>query len=233
MLIAFVAGVIVASSGPCIACASAAWQASEQAAVSVVAQEPAGQTQGGQEPAPARKSKKAAKEKKPKKKAAADAAPSPDEDEDPEAVDIGPGAGPRLSWRQHPSLRFGSVFRLDFEAKFQEDGHASYDGAVANGLQPWEMHRNRIGIKGRVFKHIQYEIERELTEKELTDKDVALGLTPNSQWKDVNVNLTYMKKGADSDREVQGAVRARRAHERHAQRLRVPVAWRELPRTRA
>jgi phosphate-selective porin OprO and OprP len=64
---------------------------------------------------------------------------------------------------------------------------------VANGLQRWEMHRNRFGVKGNLFKHIQYEIERELTEKELTEKDLALGLTPNSQWKDVNVNLTYVK----------------------------------------
>ena len=194
MLIAFVLGLIVAGSGPRRVATSAAWQMSEQAAVSVVAQEPAGQTPVGQTPAPPRKPKKAAKEKKPKKKAAVDAPPSPDEDEDPDAADIEPGVGPRLSWRQHPSLRFGSVFRADFEAKFQEDGHASYDGAVANGLQRWEMHRNRIGIKGKLFTHIQYEIERELTEKELTEKDVALGLTPNSQWKDVNVNLTFMKK---------------------------------------
>ena len=88
-------------------------------------------------------------------------------------------------------MRIGDVFRLDFEAKLQEDGHSSY-GPV-KGLNTWELHRNRFGVQGNLFKHIEYEIEREFTEKELTEKDILLGITPNSQWKDVNVNLTYIK----------------------------------------
>jgi phosphate-selective porin OprO/OprP len=55
------------------------------------------------------------------------------------------------------------------------------------------MHRNRIGIKGKLFKHIEFEVERELTEKELTEKDVLLGLEQRSAWKDVNVEFTYFK----------------------------------------
>lgn len=152
-------------------------------------QEPAEQAPGGQE-------EKAEKQSK-KKKAPADEPPPPDEDVDPEAPvepePAGTKRGAELSWKQHPSLRFGSIFRLDFEAKFQEDGHSSYTGAELAGLETWELHRNRIGITGNLFKHIEYEIEHELTEKELTEKDVLLGLTPSSQWKDVNVNLTFIK----------------------------------------
>jgi phosphate-selective porin OprO/OprP len=62
------------------------------------------------------------------------------------------------------------------------------------GLDPWEFHRNRFGVKGYVTKHIEYEIEHEFTEKELTEKDIEAGVTPKSQWKDVYVNLNYVKK---------------------------------------
>jgi phosphate-selective porin OprO and OprP len=125
------------------------------------------------------------KQKKPKSDV-----PAPDEPIDPNVVEPS-GSGWRFSWKQHPSLRYGSVFRLDGEAKFQEDGHSTYDGAV--GVEDWEFHRNRIGISGHLFKKVEYEVERELTEKELTDRDVLEGVTPASHWKDVNVNLTFMK----------------------------------------
>jgi len=131
---------------------------------------------------------KAPKQKKPKK--AKSNVPAPDEPVDPEAVETG-GSGWRFSWKQHPSLRYGSVFRLDGQAKFQEDGHSTYDGAT--GVADWELHRNRVGISGHLFKKIEYEVERELTEKELTEKDVLAGVTPASHWKDVNVNLTFVK----------------------------------------
>jgi phosphate-selective porin OprO/OprP len=93
-------------------------------------------------------------------------------------------------WRQHPSIRVGSKFRLDFQAKLQEDGRWSY--ARPPVLETWEFHRNRIGIQGHVFRRIEYEVEYELTEKELTDRDIELGITPASQWKDVYVNVSYV-----------------------------------------
>jgi phosphate-selective porin OprO/OprP len=149
-----------------------------------------------QEETPAKKPKKA------KKKKAAVQKPSPDDADDadvsedvvePEAdVDVGVSRpGPSFSWKQHPGFQVGDVFRLDIEMKLQEDGHSAY-GPVS-GLTPWEFHRNRFGIKGYVTKQIQYEVEHEFTEKELTEKDIELGVTPKSQWKDVNVNLSYMK----------------------------------------
>jgi phosphate-selective porin len=117
--------------------------------------------------------------------------PAPDEPVDPEAEQPDGGKGARVSWKQHPSLRFGSVFRMDFEAKFQEDGRRTYEGAT--GLEEWELHRNRVGIQGHLFKKIEYEVERELTEKELTEKELSAGQAPKSPWKDVYVNLTFMK----------------------------------------
>jgi hypothetical protein len=114
-------------------------------------------------------------------------------------------------WKQHPSFRYKKVVRVDFEAKFQEDGHSSYQGSdKAAGLASWEMHRNRIGVQGTLFKHIDFEIERELTEQELTEKDITAGITPKSQGKDVNVNVDYIKKNAQiSSRQVQDPVRSR------------------------
>jgi len=131
------------------------------------------------------------KEKKPKKKKVAkETAPAPDEPIDDEAVtNFG---GPRFSWARHPSMRFGDMFRLDLEAKLQEDGHASY--GLGDGLSPWEFHRSRLGVKGSLTKMIDFEIEYEFTEKELTEKDITLGVTPKSKWKDVYVNLRYFKK---------------------------------------
>ena len=58
----------------------------------------------------------------------------------------------------------------------------------------FQLHRGRVGIKGNFFKKIDYEVERELTEHELSDKDLLLGYAPKPQWKDVNVNVKYMKK---------------------------------------
>jgi len=124
--------------------------------------------------------------------------PSPDEgrfatdiDAEPEPtpaeqVETGGKSGVRVSWKQHPSFRVGSVFRIDLQAKFQEDIHSSYVGEP--DLERAELHRNRLGVQGNLFKRIEYEVERELTEKELD-----AGKTPKSPWKDVYVNLDFVK----------------------------------------
>ena len=147
-----------------------------------------------QAPVKAKKEKTAKDPAAPKKakktKAAGNDEVSPDEPIDPEA-DKG-GRGWKFSWKQHPSLRYGDFIRIDGEAKLQEDYHSAY-GPV-KGLNTWEFHRNRFGLKGYVTKHIEYEVEHEFTEKELTEKDLLIGITPSSQWKDVYVNLTYYKR---------------------------------------
>ena len=154
--------------------------------------QPASQTADAQ--AAKEKKPKAAKppnqEKKPKKKKVAkETHPAPDETVDPEADATARGF--TFSWKQHPSIRYGNVFRLDVEGKMQEDGRWIY--GPLKDFKTWEFHRNRFGIKGYVTKHIEYEIEHEFTENELTEKDIEVGITPKSRWKDVNVNLTYVK----------------------------------------
>jgi phosphate-selective porin OprO and OprP len=144
--------------------------------------------------------KPAKKPKKAKKKKAAVQKPSPDEADEADVSEdviekepelVAPKAGPSTTWKQHPRFQVGDVFRLDLEMKLQEDGHSAY-GPV-KGLTPWEFHRNRFGIKGFVTRKVEYEVEHEFTEHELTEKDIELGVTPKSRWKDVNVNLSYMK----------------------------------------
>ena len=135
------------------------------------------------------KAKKAKKGKKAKKAKSNGASNGDGESDAAESGEIH-----RLSWKQHPSLRYGNVFRLDAEAKFQEDGRSSYPGGLTHaGLEPFELHRNRVGISGYLFKKVEYEVERELTEKELSEKDIAAGVAPKNQWRDVNVNLTFIK----------------------------------------
>jgi phosphate-selective porin OprO/OprP len=144
----------------------------------------------------ATKSAKPKKRKQPKEGTVA-----PDEPQDPDQPGDTDDSGFRFVWKQHPSIRYGSKFRLDFQAKFQEDAHDSYSGApglfCANEALPttcqWELHRNRIGILGHVFKRIEYEVERELTEQELTDRDVLAGYTTPTPWKDVYVNVSYVR----------------------------------------
>ncbi len=143
-------------------------------------------------------------EKRPKKKKAPKVPkPSPDEDIDPDTETVDTGGGYRFVWTNHPSFRVGTAFRLDLQAQLQEDTHASYAGAdLKAGLNRFDMHRNRVGIQGHLFKHVQYEVKRELTEKEVDAStldscgiDPTLkGCVPKSLWKDVYLNLTYIKR---------------------------------------
>jgi phosphate-selective porin OprO/OprP len=165
----------------CLAAMLGAPQLPEPSATPPVQQEPAPQSKAGKKPKAEKKPKK--------KKVAKETEPAPDEPVDPDTIER--ASGVRFQWKQHPSIRFGDALRVDFEAKFQEDGHSSY-GPV-QGLNTWELHRNRIGIKGNVYKNLEYEVEYELTERELAERDILRGYTPKSKWKDVNVNLTYIK----------------------------------------
>ena len=185
MLIAIGLGALVVASTPRLEAVRAPSFA--QTAVAV-AQEP--QAPAEKKPKTGKKEQKPKKAKKAKKnKVAKDEEPSPDEPIDPQADS--PGGGLKFSWKQHPSMRYGDVFCLDVEAKLQEDGHWAY-GPV-KGLDTWEFHRNRFGIKGYLTKQIEYEVEHEFTENELTEKDLEAGITPKSRWKDVYVNFTYVK----------------------------------------
>lgn len=160
-----------------------------------VDQAPAQPPQQAQKPAKEKKPKKDKKEKKAKKEKPAPDLPDDATDEpDPQVVLPPPAQGKGFEWEQHPGIRFGKHFNIEFEAKLQEDYHTSYAGAEqVAGLEDWELHRNRIGVLGNVGKHIEFEVEHEFTEHELSEKDIEAGVTPKSQWKDVRANFDYIK----------------------------------------
>jgi phosphate-selective porin OprO/OprP len=87
-----------------------------------------------------------------------------------------------LSW-QH-----GDKFRLEVEGSLEEDVQASYDGAEARGLTRFSLQRNRIGVRGAVFTHIEFEVAREVE-----TRDAEPGSREKTAWRDVNVNLAYLK----------------------------------------
>ncbi len=93
-----------------------------------------------------------------------------------------PARALRFVWRDHPSLRAGRNFRVDFAAKIQQD--ARDPGDEPTDFPTWELHRLRIGVEGELFRRIQFSIERELSENETND---PLKKATKSQWKDVFV----------------------------------------------
>jgi phosphate-selective porin len=100
-----------------------------------------------------------------------------------------------LVWSGRPSLRFGRLFRFDITARFQEDIRDSYAGAdVLAGLDVFHLQRKRIGLQGRVFRHLQFEFERELVRATLTSEEAAEGLSPATPWKDVWVEFDAFKQ---------------------------------------
>src|SRR5688572_11613710 len=90
-----------------------------------------------------------------------------------------PAADVEFRWRDHPQLRSGRLFRIDFVAKFQWD--ARHPGDDPPDFDDFEIQRARIGIEGEFFNRVQFAVERELTEVEADDP----GDPPRSAWKDV------------------------------------------------
>src|SRR5262245_16119202 len=101
----------------------------------------------------------------------------------------GSPGGLRFVWREHPSIRAGRNFRLDFAAKFQFDSRDPGDDPVE--FETHEVHRMRVGIEGQLFRHIQYNVERELTERELVDPEGPGENSKKNPWKDVFVEADY------------------------------------------
>jgi len=99
----------------------------------------------------------------------------------PHGVEV-PAGDLQFRWREHPQLRTGPLFRVDFIAKFQWD--ARHPGDDPSNFDTYEIHRARIGIEGEIFRRVQFSVERELTEREADDP----GERKKSAWKDVYVD---------------------------------------------
>lgn len=78
-------------------------------------------------------------------------------------------------WKDHPSLRIGELFNIDFRARFQQDVRRS-DAPIEDSADATpDIARKRAGVEGRAFKAIAFQIERELA-----------GTDP---WRDVYLNI--------------------------------------------
>ena len=95
-----------------------------------------------------------------------------------------PASDVEFRWRDHPQIRSGRLFRLDFLAKFQWD--ARHPGDDPPDFDDFEIHRARIGIEGEFFNRVQFAIERELTEREVENPNPDVN--EKSAWKDVYVD---------------------------------------------
>jgi phosphate-selective porin len=102
------------------------------------------------------------------------AAPAPD----------GPSPALRFVWRDHPQLRAGRNFRLDFGAKVQED--ARHAGDDPTPFSTWTLNRARAGVDGELFRVIQFSIEREFSENLVNTSTKS---STKSLWKDFYVEL--------------------------------------------
>lgn len=97
-----------------------------------------------------------------------------------------PQDDPVFRWRDHPQLRFGRQFRIDFQAKLQYDTRRAGDDPIE--FDESELRRARVGVEGEIFRRVQFALEREMARQEIDDDAGELG---NSPWKDVylDVNL--------------------------------------------
>ena len=82
----------------------------------------------------------------------------------------------RLVFPGRPSLRFGSVVRVDFRVRLQGDVR-SFSPESASDDDTFELTRRRVGLQGTAFEHFEYEVERELRR--------------DNPWRDVFVNFSY------------------------------------------
>src|SRR5204863_2650794 len=92
-------------------------------------------------------------------------------------------AGLHLTVRERAPLRVGEVLRIHFPSKLQWDC-----GGVSPHLQtherPSDLSRVRSGVKGDVFKFVEYEAEREF-------RETFGGRDSKRPWRDVYVNSAY------------------------------------------
>lgn len=78
---------------------------------------------------------------------------------------------------REPSIRFGNLLDIEPRATLQTEWRR-FDGQPASRGSVVELRRARIGIEGRVFRHVEYQVERDLHET-------------STPWADVYANVTF------------------------------------------
>jgi phosphate-selective porin OprO/OprP len=91
-------------------------------------------------------------------------------------------AGFRVVWDDTPSFRFGDVLRIDFQMKLQADLRVYRPGLDAPDGQ-FQMARRRLGVRGTLFKDVEFEFEAEMRDEEpILDAWVS-----HARWKAIQV----------------------------------------------
>ena len=95
-------------------------------------------------------------------------------------------------WNNRPSIVFGEDVNVDLKGRVQLDGRW-FDPDV--GEEQFDVRTVRVGLKGDLTRHFDWEIEREIEElydESVTEDQINLGLVEPrwrfGQWKDVFLN---------------------------------------------
>jgi phosphate-selective porin OprO/OprP len=97
-----------------------------------------------------------------------------------------------LVWNDRPSIVFGDDIKIDLKGRVQFDGRW-FDPQIDE--DEFDVRTLRVGLKGDLTRHFDWEIEREIDElfdEGVTEDQIELGLVQPkwrfAEWKDVFVN---------------------------------------------
>ena len=125
-----------------------------------------------------------------------DADPEPaqkDQDEEKEPKDKKSSKGARFILRKHPSFRVGKMFRMDFRVKFQHDFRTFDPELTGDEADVSNLKKMRVGVEGTLFKHFEYEVEREIR-NEVADLFNFRTRETHALWRDVYGNFRYFRR---------------------------------------
>ena len=83
-----------------------------------------------------------------------------------------------LSFKDNPSLRVGSNLRFDLHFKSQADWRDFSDESADSSADEFDLNRARLAIDGRVTRHVEYQVEREMRSAKRPWRDVFVNVRP-------------------------------------------------------
>src|SRR6185436_19043868 len=111
-------------------------------------------------------------------------AQNPAEDDEGDAAQKEATKGFEFKFKDRPSFRYGENLRMDIKSKWHLDFRRFYPVAarVPDLDETFSLTRARFGLKGKVTKFFDYEVEREM-------RGTFGELAPRHPWKDVYVDF--------------------------------------------
>jgi hypothetical protein len=86
--------------------------------------------------------------------------------------------GVHLEWQEHPSIVVGEALNVDLRSRFEIDLRG-LSPAAGEGFDTFDLNHSRVGIQGRAFHLVHFEVERELKEER--------------PWRDVLANVRVQR----------------------------------------